>query len=180
MSDGWGRQLDLQSDALPRGWSSLDRGLLKTTRIVLFVVGSLFTLMISLEVVSRYAFGFSTFFVSAAARFLLLWFFMLGAGLALRVGAHVGFELLLRALGPRRRRILQTVINVLALVFFAEMVWGGVLALGPAAMQMDSALNVSLVWAFLAVPVGFVLLIYHVVVLMVTGLQPTGAEEHPI
>jgi TRAP-type C4-dicarboxylate transport system permease small subunit len=35
-------------------------------------------------VVSRYLFQFSIFFINSAARLLLVWFFLLGAGLALR------------------------------------------------------------------------------------------------
>lgn len=176
VTDEWGALLARQTGVLPVRLRQIDRNVLKATEWSLVVVGSLFTAMISLEVASRYAFGFSTFFVSAAAKFLLLWFFMLGAGLALRVGAHVGFELILRSTKGRARRFIKIAIQILALTFFAQMIWSGLTALGPATGQIDSALHVSLLWGFLAIPVGFGLLVYHTLILIFTDRVPDPAE----
>jgi TRAP-type C4-dicarboxylate transport system permease small subunit len=143
----------------------------------LFAIGALFTVMITLEVISRYLFSFSIFFVNAAAKFLLLWFFLLGAGIALRQGAHVGFELILTRMAPRRKRVLVLIGEFLALLFLMEMVWGGLHSLGPASSQGDQSLGISLVWAFLAIPVGFALLIYHMLLLIVVELRRTPAGD---
>ena len=94
-----------QMASLPVPWRQVDRVILKGTEVTLFAIGVLFTAMVTLEVISRYVFSFSIFSVNAAARLLLVWFFLLGAGIALRHGAHVGFELLLSALPPRPRRV---------------------------------------------------------------------------
>ena len=98
-------------------------------------------MMVTLEVVSRYMFNFSIFFVDGAAKLLLVWFFLLGAGIALRFGAHVGFELLIGALSSRRRLYLILAGQFLALIFFLEMVWGGLAALGPASRQSEPGLE---------------------------------------
>lgn len=161
-----GMSVDEQQALLPLAWRGFDRGVVRTTEIALFGVGIAFTLMITLEVISRYVFSFSIFFVNAAARLLLVWFFLLGAGIALRRGAHVGFELLVRALAPHRRLVVLLAGQALAVVFFLQMLWAGIHALGPAAGQTDSGLDISLVWAFLAIPVGFGLLLYHMLALM--------------
>jgi C4-dicarboxylate transporter DctQ subunit len=166
-------KLEAQFALLPPAWRGLDRAVIRLTEICLFVVGLLFALMVTLEVVSRYVFNFSIFFVDGAAKLLLLWFFLLGAGIALRFGAHVGFELLIGALSTRRRLYLLLAGQFLALVFFLEMVWGGIAALGPAAAQSEPSLEVSLVWAFLAIPVGFSLLAYHMIVLMYLEVRRT-------
>jgi TRAP-type C4-dicarboxylate transport system permease small subunit len=158
--------LEDQHAMLPPAWRALDRGVVKGTELALLAVGVMFTLMITLEVVSRYVFSFSIFFVHAAAKLLLVWFFLLGAGIALRRGAHVGFELIVSSLAPRRRRFALLAGQTLAVVFFLEMLWAGIHALGPAAGQTDSGLDISLVWAFLAIPVGFGLLLYHMLALM--------------
>jgi TRAP-type C4-dicarboxylate transport system permease small subunit len=145
----------------------LDRAIIKGTEWFLVAAGTLFTLLISYDVVARYAFGASSFFVGAAAKFLLFWFFMMGAGHALRQGSHVGFELLVKNLPAAASGKIRTIAQLLAIAFFLEMLWSGIAALGPAARQSDPALSLSLFWAFLAVPVGFGLLIYHQIVLMV-------------
>ena len=172
-------RIEAQYAALPRGWHGADRLIVRSTEYGLFAIGTLFTFMITLEVISRYLFSFSISFVNAAAKFLLVWFFLLGAGIALRHGAHVGFELLLVRLPPRRRRIVVLAGEFLALVFFIEMVWGGLYSLGPAIKQTEPGLGISLVWAFLAIPVGFALLIYHMALLIVVELRRAPALEPP-
>lgn len=177
MDENWISQLERQFAALPAWLRPIDRGVVRATEWVLALVGGLFTAMIALEVASRFFFGFSTFFISGASRFLLLWFFLLGAGIALRYGAHVGFELLVNACKPRVRRLVRTVAEVLALLFFAEMVWAGIASLGPATTQTDSSLGVSLVWGFLAVPVGFTLVAYHMVILIIADFRAPHSEK---
>ena len=86
----------------PDGCSSID-GCWPLRAALLFVIGALFTGMIVLEVVSRYLFDFSIFFINGAAQFLLVWFFLLGAGLALREGSHVGVEFLIKAVSTASR-----------------------------------------------------------------------------
>ena len=92
-----------QLASLPAPWRQVDRVIVKGTEVTLFAhrcavhgngdAGS--DLPLPLQLLDL--------FVNAAARLLLVWFFLLGAGIALRHGAHVGFELLLSALPPRPR-----------------------------------------------------------------------------
>ncbi len=159
-------KLEKQYAFLPPAWRFGDRLIIRATEISLFVVGLLFALMVTLEVVSRYVFNFSIFFVDGAARLLLLWFFLLGAGLALRYGAHVGFELLVGAVPQRLRRFIILFAQLITLLYFLELVWGGYMALAPASRQLEPSLEVSMFWAFLAIPVGFALLAYHMIVLI--------------
>lgn len=171
----WDKHIGEQFALMPPVLYRIDHIVIKATEWFLVAAGVLFTFLISYDVVSRYAFGSSSFFVSAAAKFLLLWFFLLGAGLALRQGAHVGFELLLNSLKPRRARAVKLVGQILSLIFFVEMLWSGIAALGPASRQLEPAFNLSLVWGFLAIPVGFTLMIYHMLVLMVLDRRAIAA-----
>jgi TRAP-type C4-dicarboxylate transport system permease small subunit len=165
-----------QQAALPAVWRSFDRATVVMTESVLFVVGALFTVVVTLAVVTRYLLDFSLFFVDASARFLLVWFFLLGAGIALRHGAHVGFELLVSWLGPRKQRVVRLIGYAFSLVFFLEMLWGGLYAIKPALAQTEAGLGVSLVWIVAAVPAGFLLLTYHMIVLVYVELRrPRGA-----
>lgn len=156
-----------QYQFLPPTWRCADRIIVRATEIAVFAVGALFTFLISLEVLSRYVFKFSIMFVNAGSRFLLVWFFVIGAGLALRHGAHVGFELLVGRVSPGRRHAVILAAQALTMIFFIEMVWAGIYSLGPAWGQTEPGLEISLFWAFLSIPLGFALMIYHLVVLMV-------------
>ena len=135
--------------------------------------------MITLEVISRYVFSFSISFVNALARMLLVWFFLLGAGIALRRGAHVGFELLLSKLSPGARRALVQVGFALAVVFYLEIIWSGWQALPALLTQTEPGLDVSLVWIASAIPLGCLLLLYHTVVLMWLEAHPAPQGMRP-
>ena len=168
-----------QQAALPAAWRAIDRAVLYATNGALFVIGAVFTIIVTAEVVSRYGFSHSIFFVNAGARLLLVWFFLLGAGIALRHLAHVGFELLVSRMHGARRRNVLTIAYACSLVFFLEMIWGGVYAIGPALPQNEAGLGISVVWFVLAVPVGFVLLAYHAIVMLVALWRAPLAEASP-
>jgi TRAP-type transport system small permease protein len=165
-----------QRQFLPPAWRGPDRAIVKATEIAVFAIGALFTVLVSLEVLSRYVFQSSIMFVNAGAKFLLVWFFVVGAGLALRMGAHVGFELLLGLMRPRRRRRVVVFSQWLAMIFFVEMIGAGLYSLGPAWRQSEPGLEIRLFWAFLAIPVGFTLLAYHMAVLIAVEIKRGGAR----
>lgn len=168
--------VEAQTARLPRAWRRADRVLIESTHVALFAIGMVFTLMITLEVISRYVFSFSISFVNALARLLLVWFFLLGAGIALRRGAHVGFELLLSRLGPRPRKLLVLLGLALAAIFYLEIIWSGLYALGPARTQTEAGLDVSLLWVVTAIPIGCALLLYHTLVIMWLEARRVPAE----
>lgn len=160
-----------QRARLPAAWRRVDRVIVRGTEWSLFAIGALFTLMITLEVISRFVFNFSIYFVNAAARMLLVWFFLLGAGVALRHGAHVGFELIVTVLRPSRRRSVIVFALALMLLFCAQMIWAGFYSFGPSLRQTEGGLGISLVWIVTAIPIGFALIAYHAIVLIYGELR---------
>jgi TRAP-type C4-dicarboxylate transport system permease small subunit len=159
---------------MPQRWRRADRAIVIATQWLLCGGGVVFAAMITLEVVSRKFFNFSIYFVNAASRLLLVWFFMLGAGIALRHGAHVGFELLTAALPPRARRAVEVVGLLAVAAFSAQMLYAGIRSMGPAWLQSEPGLGISLAWPILAIPVGFAFLLYHVIVMMWMRLRAVG------
>lgn len=153
-------------EGMPNGWRSWDRSILRATEIMLFVIGAAFTCVVTLEVISRFLLNFSIYFTNAMARYLLVWFFVLGAGPALRRGAHVGFDMLVRAVPPSIRTKIETLAHALVLCFFALMIWSGVAILPQAASEVDTTLGISSIWVMLAFPIGFTLLFYHHTIVM--------------
>lgn len=163
--------------ALLIAWRAWDKWLIRGTRFVLFVIGVTFTSLITLEVLSRFVFSFSIFFTNALARYLLVWFFLLGAGLALRQGAHVGFDMLVHALPRSLRQRIEALAHALAFLFFALMTWGGVSSLPQAWTELDSAMGVRSAWGMAAIPVGFTLLFYHQASVLIERWVGAGHPE---
>jgi TRAP-type transport system small permease protein len=165
---------------LPNGWKQVDRFIIRATHVVACGVGMAFTVLVTFEVASRYIFNFSFFAINSVVTFLLVWFFLLGAGLALRQRAHVGFEVAVSRVPPAVARAMFLVSQALSLVFFAALVWAGFWALGPSMQQVDGALGVSLFWVMIAIPIGFLLLIYNQAAMFYAAMRkPAGDELKP-
>jgi TRAP-type C4-dicarboxylate transport system permease small subunit len=146
---------------LPAGWRRIDVWIIRATEAVACLVGFAFTALISAEVFSRYILNFSIFAANAASLFMLVWFFMLGAGLALRMRGHVGFEILVTYLPPLVARAAFFVGQILVFLFFVAMFWSGIRALPASMRQTEAAMQITYLWVMLSFPFGFALLIYH-------------------
>jgi TRAP-type C4-dicarboxylate transport system permease small subunit len=164
-------EAEIPAASLPGPWSLADRTIVLLTKVSVALIGASFVVLVSTEVASRFFFDRSMAEVNAISRILLVWFFMLGAGLALRQGAHVGIDLLRRSLPSIGERAVTVLAEVLMLVFLLEMLWGSYLAVTAAARQFEGTLFISLAWVMAAFPVGFLLLTYHWVILIVDRLR---------
>lgn len=146
-----------------KAWVRWDARITRLTEYVVFAIGVVFTLLVSLEVISRFVFDFSIYFINALSTFLLVWFFLLGAGLAMKYGAHIGFEMLVGNLPRRAVVVVEWFGHLFSLTFLAFVLIGSIEALPVALEQLEPALDVTVFWSFLAIPVGFVLILYHYV-----------------
>jgi TRAP-type C4-dicarboxylate transport system permease small subunit len=156
---------------LPRWWARSDRWVVIATCASLFAVGILFTVLIVSEVVSRYLFDFSISQADSIAQYLLVWFFLLGASLAMRDRAHVGFELLLRRMRPPLSTVAFIVAQAMTLTFFMIMLRSGLKVVPSSILEIEGATGVPLVWVMAAFPVGFVMLIYTQAATLVSVLR---------
>lgn len=100
-----------------------------------------------------------------AARYTMIWLTFLGSGLALREGAHVAISNAQEALPGRVQYGLRLVIVATLLVFFAFMVWVGIDYMSRMSIQTSAALRVPMRWVYAAMPVGFALMIIHLVLI---------------
>ena len=117
------------------------------------------------------------------ARYTMIWMVFLGAGLALREGAHVALGSLQSALPPRLAWTLRLAVLALLLVFFLVMIWMGWDYMQRARFQMSAALRLKMSWVYAAMPVGFALLTVHLLLIapryLRAGFDTDPSETHP-
>ena len=88
-------------------------------------------------------------------RFSLIWMVFMGIAAAFRQGAMVSVDVLYRWSPPRIRRVLDWVVCGAALLLVAIIIWWGwAYALRGQAQSMAGLENISMFWAYLAMPVG--------------------------
>jgi TRAP-type C4-dicarboxylate transport system permease small subunit len=156
------------------------RGLVRRTTHVLealTLVGmSVVCLTIMVEVILRYGFGSSLIFTEELSRYTMVWVAFLGGVVALRDGAHVATGGLGDRFGATTGRIAAAVADGLSLVFLGVVAWAGVQTLPNQMDQYTTTLNVSIVWFYLAIPVGAVLMALVIIGRRLGVIEPAASE----
>jgi TRAP-type C4-dicarboxylate transport system permease small subunit len=134
---------------------------IETAGIILLV--TLLTAVTFAQVVTRYLLGDSLIWSEEAARYLFVWVSMIGAALALREGGHFGLELLIRRM-PRWKPIIGPLVTVVVVAFLVILLKTGIDETRLAAMQFAMTFEMRMQWAYLALPVGAGLMLFHIAV----------------
>lgn len=107
-------------------------------------------------------------------RFSLIWMVFMGIAAAFRHGAMVSVDVLYRWSPPRMRRVLDWVVCGAALLLVGIIIWWGwAYALRGQVQSMAGLENVSMFWAYLAMPVGGV---FSVLGILANLLDPQRQE----
>lgn len=111
------------------------------------------------QVVARFVFSQPSTWTEESMRRLLIWMVMLGMVVAVRKGALVSVDLMERLSRGAWRRIVRGVITTVHLVFFMVVVWYGFDLVWRVRFQTFASMELSMGWAYAALPVGSLLAI---------------------
>jgi TRAP-type C4-dicarboxylate transport system permease small subunit len=142
------------------------------TRILLIAVGCLLVAVVLAEIAARQLFDYSLVFADELARYLFIWSAFLGASLALRRGQHIGLELAVHA----GSRVLRLLVHGCVAIFLLVLLYASTALLPLMWDQNTTLLGVRMVWVFLALPVGAVLMLIQLVALVVETLHPVAGD----
>ncbi|MEO8751950.1 MAG: TRAP transporter small permease [Casimicrobiaceae bacterium] len=141
-----------------------DRVLLLCSRWLVIVILAAMALMVFANVALRFLSDHSILWVEEVSRYLMIWLTFLGAGLVLRYGGHIGIDTLQERF-PTQAPFIRGVIFVLLLGFFAFMVWIGFAYASRTWAQTTPVLQIPVGFVYSAMPVGFMLLIVHLLMM---------------
>jgi len=111
----------------------------------------------------------------ALTRTLLIWMVYLGAALALRTGMLVAFDVVRVVAGDRLRKVLSFAGLLSSFLFFFVVAWFGFQITDRVRFQNLAGLEMSIAWAYAALPVGAT--ISAVTALIMIGQLLLGATE---
>jgi TRAP-type C4-dicarboxylate transport system permease small subunit len=107
------------------------------------------------QIITRFVLETPAEWTEVLIRFSLIWMVFMGIPMAFRQGAMVSVDVLYRWSGPGMRRVLDTVVAVAALTLIAIIIWWGWDYANRGKVQSMIGLeDVSMFWAYLAMPVG--------------------------
>jgi TRAP-type C4-dicarboxylate transport system permease small subunit len=106
------------------------------------------------QVVSRFVLSQPTSWTEEAMRRLLIWCVMLGVVVAFRRGALVSVDLVLRTTKGVLHRFVRGFVTVSSFAFLAVLLWFGIDLAWRVRFQTFASLELSMAWAYAALPVG--------------------------
>lgn len=124
--------------------------------ILLFIM----TVVVFWQVVCRFVLKASLPWSEELSRYILVWVTFLGASIGVKRGAHIGVEAFLLLLPKKVRGYMNYVIAAICVVFclivFKESL--GIIEKQFVNSQVSPAMQIPMWWAYLAVPVGMILM----------------------
>lgn len=144
----------------------LDSAIITLTSWIVAYLTLQMTIVVLIGVFTRYVMNDALAWIEELARFSMIWLTWIGAGLALRRGAHLAVEFFVDRLSSTFRSIVILVGRLGILVFLFIVFWWGFQLTSSVSMQSTVALGVSMQVPYSAMPVGAVLLAYHLIAVM--------------
>jgi TRAP-type C4-dicarboxylate transport system permease small subunit len=114
------------------------------------------------QVLARFVFSQPSIWTEESMRRLLIWCVMLGVVAAFRHGALVSVDLMLRLSRGAWQRVVRSLITAASLAFLAVLVWFGANLAWRVRFQTFASMELSMAWAYSALPVGALLAIVAV------------------
>jgi TRAP-type C4-dicarboxylate transport system permease small subunit len=127
------------------------------------------------QVFTRYVLGDPLIWTEEVARYLFVWITLVGGAAAVRLHRHFGLDILRRFFPPLRTPLGALTMLVVA-AFLALLLWTGIAETRQAALQISPALQVGMHWAYLSIPVGAALALWHVL----AHWAQRGIAAHPL
>lgn len=128
-----------------------------------FVLLAVMSVIIIIQVFSRYILGSSLSWSEESARYLFIWVVMLGASMGVKEGFHVSVTLFKEKLPVKMQHLLDILYTViLGIMAAAMMVFGWELARS-VAIQLSPAIRLSMFWVYLSIPVSGLLIMIHLI-----------------
>jgi C4-dicarboxylate transporter, DctQ subunit len=125
----------------------------------------LMLLLVCGEIVLRDVFNTSNLWSEEVVRYLMIWSVYFGSAAAVARGAHLRIEMLINAVSPRVRRVLDIVATTWVLAFGVAMTWAGYLYVKDSFtlgfVSADSNLSLQIGWVQLIIPITFALTAVH-------------------
>ncbi|MCZ7659576.1 MAG: TRAP transporter small permease [Xanthobacteraceae bacterium] len=142
-----------------------DRAYMRANAALIVAMMSAMVALVFANVVGRYAFNRSLIWAEELSQYLMVWVTFLGAGLALRYGRHVAMEMLQALLPAALAQALRAGLALVMVGFFLIVAVLGFQLAAFAWPQETPAMNISAGIPYLAVPIGALAFLLHVLLM---------------
>ena len=147
---------------------------------IIFVLAALMFLAVFAQVIFRYVLAAPLPWSEELARYLMIWVACLAASEAYRQKSHVGVNLLSDLLPTNFRRWLHQIVHLAVLILMIVIIYQGFILSWLLLDQKSPALEISMTWPYMAVPVGASFIALHSIKFLAQGFKEQPQENQEI
>jgi TRAP-type C4-dicarboxylate transport system permease small subunit len=125
---------------------------MQTVSCIIFL--ALMSVIVIVQVFSRYVFNFSFVWAEELVRYLMIWMVMFGAALVQSKNEHIRIDFFPMLAGARGRRVMEIFFRLATLIFLAIIAYKGFKVSYFNRLFESSGLRISMLWPTLAIPLG--------------------------
>ncbi|MFW6372655.1 MAG: TRAP transporter small permease [Thermodesulfobacteriota bacterium] len=96
-----------------------------------------------------------------AGRYLFVWISFVGAAAGVRYQVHLGIDLPPLLLSEKACRVVVVLVNLIIQIFLVVIAYWGIRILGIIKFQVSPSMQISMLYPYLAVPVGSILMLIN-------------------
>jgi C4-dicarboxylate transporter DctQ subunit len=145
----------------------------KISMVALVVIGAVMSVIVLLQIIFRFLIHVPFPWSEELARYLMIWMGMLGAFVALREGRHIGVSIFVDRLPPALCSKVMVFVQLVTVAFLVIVARQGFSLALFNSTQLSPAMQIPMIFPYLAVPVGTSLMILE----LATGVL---AEFFPV
>ena len=111
------------------------------------------------------------------ARYILVWFTMIGAGCVYKSGGHISITALQDILPEGPRKYSDALVHAFCLLFFTVIFIYGVKYMGMLGTQKSASIPIQMKYIYLSIPLGSGIMAFHALTGIVKNLGKKAGEE---
>ncbi|HOA15285.1 MAG TPA: TRAP transporter small permease [Bacillota bacterium] len=154
-----------------------ERNLIWINKTLITLLFFLMFILVFANVVTRYLFSFSMNWAEEISRFLMIWVAYLGIGLAMKEGHHASVQILQDALPSKAYPYARGFVAIVMIVFMIIVTYLGIDYSRFAMDQQTAAMLWPVGIIYLAIPIGSLLFIIHMISAFADYVSPKHIGE---
>lgn len=141
---------------------------MQTSSCIFFL--ALMSLVVIVQVFTRYVFNFSFVWAEELVRYLMIWMVMLGSALVQSKNEHIRIDFFPMLAGARGRRVMEVFFRLATLIFLVIITYKGFKISYFNRLFESSGLRISMLWPTLAIPLGAISIGSYTIIGMVQDI----------
>ncbi|PUU91749.1 MULTISPECIES: TRAP transporter small permease [Halanaerobium] len=144
----------------------------KITLFVVIILTGILVITVLTGVFFRYIIRDSLSWTEELARYLMIWAALLAVSVGIKDKEHVGIQLLIKQFPPRITKLITFIVYIITIVFLGVLTFKGYQVADRAKSQLSLALNISMYWPLMSIPVSGALAIIQQLIQLILIFKP--------